>query len=693
MNEELKVIIKAEIAQFKQGMEQAKSSIQGFKAKVNSMKGEADKVIKNMGKSFADLGKKIAKAFVAGCAAAGAAVLALGKKALSAYGDYEQLVGGIDTLFKESSETVQAYARDAYKNQQMSANQYMQMATSFSAGLIASVGGDTAKAAQIANMAITDMADNANRMGSTMESIQNAYQGFAKQNYTMLDNLKLGYGGTKQEMERLLVDATKLTGIKYDINNLSDVYNAIHAIQEEMGITGATADEAAKTIQGSVAMMKAAWMNWLVGLMDDNADIGQLTKDLISSVGTVVDNIKPRVKQFFESFVEGVHTALEPYPALQAMFDGIVSALQTVQNTVSAVVGFVVQNWATLQPVLIAVAAVIGVIVAAVAMYNAVAAIKLAMDAAQVATLGALAAATWAALAPYLLIAAAIAALIAIIVLCITHWDAIKAKVSEVCAAIGNFVSSMVGKVKEWFGNMKSAISEKVDAIKAEASEKWATIKGVITNAVAVAKEQTKAHLSAMKQAYQENGGGIKGIVAGLGTGIKSLFSATYNNIDTLTGGKLSAIRDKFGSILGQAREKVKGVLDKIKSFFNFNWSLPHLKMPHISISGSFSLSPPSVPRFAISWYARGGVFDAPTLFNYGNGALGGLGEHGAEAVVPLENNTEWLDKIAERLAAGMGGSNTPIILQVDGKTFAEISVDSINALTRQRGSLGINLV
>ena len=193
-----------------------------------------------------------------------------------------------------------------------------------------------------------------------------------------------------------------------------------------------------------------------------------------------------------------------------------------------------------------------------------------------------------------------------------------------------------------------------------------------------------------MKQAYQENGGGIKGVVAGLGAGLQSIFSSAYSSIDALTGGKLSAIRDKFGSILGQAREKVKNIIDKIKSFFNFTWDLPKLKMPHISITGSFSLSPPSVPKFSISWYAHGGVFDAPTLFGFGNGSIGGLGEAGAEAIVPLENNTEWLDRIAERLGAG---SSRPIVLQVDGKTFAETSVDSINALTRQTGKLGLVLV
>lgn len=171
----------------------------------------------------------------------------------------------------------------------------MEIATSFSASLLQGLNGDMAKAAQIADMAITDMADNANKMGSTMESIQNAYQGFAKQNYTMLDNLKLGYGGTKEEMERLLADAEKISGIHYDISNLNEVYEAIHVIQGELGITGTSAEEAATTLQGSAATMKAAWTNLLTGMADENANLEELIQNFIDSVGVFMDNLLPRV--------------------------------------------------------------------------------------------------------------------------------------------------------------------------------------------------------------------------------------------------------------------------------------------------------------------------------------------------------------------------------------------------------------
>lgn len=210
-------------------------------------------------------------------------------------GKLQQSLGGVETLFKNNANMVKQYANEAYKTTGLSANAYMENVTGFSASLLQSLGGDTAKAAKVANMAMVDMADNSNKMGTSMELIQNAYQGFAKQNYTMLDNLKLGYGGTKQEMQRLLADAQKLTGVKYDINNLSDVYEAIHVIQKELDITGTTAKEASTTLQGSFASMKAAFMNLLGKL-----SLGQDIKPSLQALATItttflVGNFLPMV--------------------------------------------------------------------------------------------------------------------------------------------------------------------------------------------------------------------------------------------------------------------------------------------------------------------------------------------------------------------------------------------------------------
>lgn len=250
-------------------------------------------------------------AIIAGAKKLASAVAEIGKAAFAGYAEYEQLVGGVETLFKSSSGTIQKYAANAYKTAGMSANDYMSTVTSFSASLLQSLGNDTVSAAKYADMAITDMSDNANKMGTSMESIQNAYQGFAKQNYTMLDNLKLGYGGTKSEMERLLADAEEIKRangetVSYSIDRFSDMVEAIHVVQTEMDITGTTAAEAEGTIEGSVNSMKAAWSNLAVGMADNNADMEQLTQAFVDSVATAGKNIVPRVKQI----VVGVGSAI-----------------------------------------------------------------------------------------------------------------------------------------------------------------------------------------------------------------------------------------------------------------------------------------------------------------------------------------------------------------------------------------------
>lgn len=230
--------------------------------------------------------------------AVGAAATAIGglvTGSVNAYAEYEQLVGGVDTLFKNSSQKLQSYADEAYKTAGMSANEYMSTVTSFSASLLQSLGGDTEKAADYANQAVIDMSDNANKMGTSMELIQNAYQGFAKQNYTMLDNLKLGYGGTKEEMERLLEDASKISGIKYDISSFADVTQAIHVMQESMGIAGTTSKEASETIEGSINSVKGAWENLLVGITNPDADWDKLIQNLVDTVTAAGENILPAV--------------------------------------------------------------------------------------------------------------------------------------------------------------------------------------------------------------------------------------------------------------------------------------------------------------------------------------------------------------------------------------------------------------
>lgn len=305
--------------------------------------------------------RNVANGFVSiGKMATGAAI-SIGKASLDSYGEYEQLVGGVETLYKNSAKTVEQDAKRAFKNVGMSANDYMETSTSFAASLVSSLAGDTDAAAEMSNMAISDMADNWNKMGSSVQSVQDAYRGFSKQNYTMLDNLKIGYGGTKTEMQRLLADADALNakqGIytKYSIDSFSDIVQAIHVVQTEMGITGTTADEAASTIQGSTASMKSAWENLLTGIADPEQDFQALVDNLVDSVITAGNNIIPRIKEIVPTLIDGLSeivTQLAPYVSsvimeleptveegLQALFGGLSSVASELQPIVADVFTF-----------------------------------------------------------------------------------------------------------------------------------------------------------------------------------------------------------------------------------------------------------------------------------------------------------------------------------------------------------------
>lgn len=285
----------------------------------------------------------ISKAALAVTGAAATAVGVLAKSAIDGYAEYEQLVGGVETLFKDSADVIQNYADNAYKTAGMSANAYMETITGFSASLLQSLDNDTAKAAEKGNQAVIDMADNANKMGTDIQSIQNAYQGFAKQNFTMLDNLKLGYGGTKQEMERLLEKAEELQKVKgidvsYSIDSFADIVDAIHVVQTEMGITGTTAKEASTTIQGSIASMKGAWENLMVGLADPTQDFDRLVSNLVDSVITVSENLMPRIMAVLPQMATGITELAENLlplipETLEKMLPGV---LEGANNLISA---------------------------------------------------------------------------------------------------------------------------------------------------------------------------------------------------------------------------------------------------------------------------------------------------------------------------------------------------------------------
>lgn len=930
MQEELKVIITAENSDYKKKMEEAESKASNFG--------------KTVGKMATDMAKFSIKATTAVASASATMVGLITKGSLEAYADYEQLVGGVDTLFKKSSGKLQQYAEEAYKNQQLSANQYMEIATAFSASLLQSLGRDTDKAVDIANMAITDMADNANKMGSSMESIQNAYQGFAKQNYTMLDNLKLGYGGTKQEMERLLADAEKLTGIKYDINNLNDIFLAIHAIQQELEITGTSREEAMKTIQGSANMAKSAWLNLLVAIARTDSDltkaVGNFTESVeavISNVGTRVEQVLPRIsfainltfiklqktivktfKQIAPAVIQAItNIARLIIPILQGLIstilsfvpeiiDGFISIMgmldtalneivnaliadlpQIVSSIASGIVSgagiifnsaltlfngiceavpIIIQQLGQMLPSLIKSIGTqleqgIGTIISsATTLLNGIAeAIPIVVEGldgvipdlvigivdALLANIGTLVEGfinlfkalitaipqILNAILPAIpeLVNGIVEGLISCIDVLIDGfvelfkafvkalpdiiqalkdnsseivdgivqglidcagalvegfielfkaiWDALPEIIADLqeagSIAIDSFAEGLLLGTLELFGVGQEKAQEFVDGFtdglgetfmktflpafnleieawdangnpvevykNAGANSGSAYADGILSaegEVIVSANTLTNSAMSAVygategyrascdsvsgqaptsfaeanAEAQAEVNDMINGVNNTMNDASTAITNSTNEQKEALVDGYTdmadeaeapleelhSTLEEKFSSIETTVDETVNNVVkavedmvSKLLDTVNFDWDLPYLKIPHLSVSGRFNTNPPSVPTYSISWYAKGGVFDMPTLFNYGNGSIGGLGENGAEAVVPLENNTEWLDRIAERLGAG---KSTPVVLQVDGKTLAETTINSVNTLTRQTGKLGLVL-
>lgn len=311
---------------------------------------QMDSATKDIKKEIGNISKKMATVFVASVGAASTAMTGLLTSSIKAFAAVEQSIGGVETLFKKSADTVIANSKKAYTTAGIDANTYMEQVTSFSASLLQSVEGDTTKAAEVADMAIIDMADNANKMGTSIESIQNAYQGFAKQNYTMLDNLKLSYGGTKEEMQRLLSDAKEITGVKYDIKNLNDVYTAIHVIQQELDITGTTSKEASTTILGSVSSAKAAFQNFIAG----TGGVEEVVNTFITA-GTNISNaiikMLPQITEGITKIINGLIPLLPQF--MKALFPGIVQGGVLLLNAIIEMTPQIIEVLANMLPSII----------------------------------------------------------------------------------------------------------------------------------------------------------------------------------------------------------------------------------------------------------------------------------------------------------------------------------------------------
>lgn len=648
---------------------------------------------------------------ISGCTQLAAKMADVTKSAVGHYAEYEQLVGGVETLFKDSSGKLIDYAKKAYKTAGMSSNKYMDTATSFAASLIQGLGGDTAKAVELTNLAITDMSDNANKMGTDIGSIQDAYQGFAKQNYTMLDNLKLGYGGTQSEMIRLINDSGVLGEKIESLDNVTfdQMIEAIHKIQDNLGITGTTALEAGTTISGSWSSVQALFENILtkvgsklaptvMGFLQQLSDWME-TVDwdaFATSVGDALQRVFDWIQKidfttFFEKGMDGVENFLEK---LGGLIEDVPKIIQTFKDWSPLIAG-VAAGFVTLK-VAMAISSLISAVSTAIGILTGV------EETATVAQTGLNAAMD---ANPAVFIISIIAGLVAaLITLWNTNdgfreavtaaWDSVKEAFSNLAESIGEKIES----IKNFFGNLKDAASEKFSAMKEVVSEKFSQINGTMGTIMQAAKDTVSEKLQNMKTAYAEHGGGINGIAAAAMEGVKGYYSAGYTFIDNLTGGKLSAVADKFKSkmseakqavlnkvseiknsfssglgnaystvtnILGNIKNKFSSILEgaknivsnainRIKSFFNFSWSLPKLKLPHISISGSFSLTPPSVPHFGIEWYKKamddGMIMNQPTIFGYNaksNQFLAG-GEAGSETVVGTQSLMDMINSAVQ---------------------------------------------
>lgn len=615
---------------------------------------ETTGLARSAGNVFIKLGKFAAgagAAVIAGIGAAATAVGKLTKDAVTAYADYEQLVGGVETLFKDSADVVLDYAHNAYKTAGMSANQYMDTVTAFSASLLQSLGGDTAKAAQYADLAITDMADNANKMGTSIGDIENAYKGFSKQNYTMLDNLKLGYGGTKSEMQRLLKDAQKIQKehgktVKYSIDSYADMVEAIHIVQEEMGITGTTAEEASTTIQGSVGMMQAAWENFLIGMADSNQDFSALTTNLVQSVITVANNIIPRLIETVPRLVAGlaeIGSQIADY--LPDIVSGLLPSL--ISGAVTLVSGLAKEIPALLSAVgtAISTAWTDTVWPAIQGLFKAV----FGVDLPDWRTLLATISHGW-----NTVVWPEIQTLFhAVFDVDLPDWETIKTNASTALTSLSNTITTNVKPVldglKSAFDTVVGAVTSFIDWLNSgedSATAFKAVVDGVATAvstfALAMAIKGTidgvKNAIDAAKIAFAAFNGVLNSnplvLVASLVAGLVAALVDLYNNNEDVRKAidkAWNAIKTTFETVCNAIKGFIQSVIDLWESWFPTEKKIT----VHTSSSGAVH-GGGSGERFDVTANAAGAVFSRPTIFDTRLGHQM-VGEAGPEAVAPID--------------------------------------------------------
>lgn len=633
------------------GTELAKAYVQIIPS-ADGIKGNLTKVMGGEASSAGDaagktagigLGASIKKVIAA--AGIGAAL----KSAITEGANLQQSLGGIETLFKGSADKVIKNAENAFMTAGLSANDYMETVTGFSASLLQGMAGDTDKAADVADMALTDMADNANKMGTSMEFIQNAYQGFAKQNYTMLDNLKLGYGGTKTEMQRLLADATKISGIEYNLDNLADVYEAIHVIQGELDITGTTALEASSTLMGSLAAMKSAASN-VLGSLALGEDIKPAMAGLIQSTGTFLfDNLIPMVGNILIGLVDytadtlintdwisvitqmltAVKNALaegiETYfgadsTVLCGIFDTLIDNIPAIAQTMQ---GAFTVLWEGIKSIWDTVGAPI---------FNSIVGnIQLVAD-------------NWDTISGILSTAFQ------------TLWDICKAYWINIGQPIWDAIGFAVGKVQDLFAEYMPLILEFAQEAMVGISDTWENhlkpcfeaignfLNMVLKPAFEVVFDTIIRPLVSNTFKYIVNiwNNTLKPVFDGICdflTGVFTLnWEKAFKGIISIITGIWNGLVTVIMRPLDIVKDIVNNAVQYIQDKFNFDWHLPSLKLPHFTVSGSFSLKPLSVPSFGIDWYAKAMndpmIMTSPTAFGINSlGQLMAGGERGSEVV------------------------------------------------------------
>lgn len=683
--------------------------------KIEETGDKAEKTSSKMGSVFGNIGKfalKAAKVAVIATTAVATGIAGITAKAVSEYADYEQLVGGVETLFKDSSDKVVEYANNAYKTAGLSANEYMDTVTSFSASLLQGLEGDTAQAAEVANTAIVDMADNANKMGTSIEMIQNAYQGFAKQNYTMLDNLKLGYGGTASEMARLINDSGVLgdtmTVTADNVNSVSfdKMIEAIHVVQTNMDITGTTAKEAATTIQGSISMVKSAWTNLLIGMADPSQDMGVLMNNLVDSAIAVADNLVPRIADTLPRVVTGLSQLaqkLAPYipplieQLLPSLIQGATSLLSEVVNNLPGILETLLPGiggelgqsistalnsvFSTLTSILPSILQLVGPVLTALStlldlllppmmqiiqtilppltnLINMLLPPVTQIIQSLLPVLMAILQPILELLQPFLDMLTPIIDLVMQVVTPLTDLiNMILPPLVELLSMLMEDYLNVLKPILEWYckmlsGTLKAAIKLIVTVInncKESFTAAWRGIK----KAWNAAPEFFSGIWSSIKGAFSAVGTWFSDIFGKAWAGIKNAFSPMVNFFSS-TWQKIKNIFSKVGTAIadglkGAVTSAVNAILSKATGIIN---GFIRAINSAISILNK-------IPKVSIS---RIDELDAPQLAEGGvlkRGQVGILEGNGAEAVVPLEKNTGWIKKVAEDMAEATGGAVT----------------------------------